>query len=136
MVPRSLAVAIAVGAASGAAAALALHDVRALQDGPFRLEPGSERYAPGSPVDLVLTNGSDGPLPLGRLEVSGLAGMPIYGRELGGVLGPGGSVDIEWDQTDSGGGQVFAGIYKARAGEPPASAVVEIAEAGLQRAGG
>ena len=50
MVPRSLAVAIAVGAASGAAAALALSDVRDGQDGPLELEPGSDRYAPGSPV--------------------------------------------------------------------------------------
>ena len=132
MVPRSLAVAIAVGAASGAAAALALSDVRAGQDGPLELAPGSERYAPGSPVTLRLTNGSDAPLPMGRLEVSGLAGMPVYGRDLAGELEPGGSAQIVWDQEGSDGEPVFAGIYRVRAGLPPASATVEIAGAGLR----
>lgn len=132
MVPRSLALAVAIGAASGAAAALALSDMRAGQGGPLELEPGSDRYPPGSPVTLRLTNGSDQPLPMGRLEVSGLAGMPVYGRDLAGELEPGGSADIVWEQEGSDGEPVFAGIYRVRAGEPAASATVEIAGAGLR----
>ena len=133
MVPRSLAVAIAVGAASGAVAALALSEPRAgSQDGPFELEADSYRYAPGSTVSLRLTNVADAPLPAGRLEVSGLAGMPVYGRDLGGSLEPGESADIYWDQDGSDGERVFAGIYRIRAGLPPATAVVEVAAPGLR----
>ena len=133
MVPRSLAVAVAIGAASGAAAAVILSDVRAGDPGgPFELEAAAYRHDPGLPVELRLTNASDAPLPLGRLEVSGLAGMPVYGRDLAGSLDPGESAYIEWDQTGPGGAPAHAGIYRVRAGEPPASAVVEISGAGLR----
>ena len=132
MVPRSLAVAVAIGAASGAAAALVLSEARAGDPGgPFELEAALYRHDPGRPVELLLTNASDAPLPLGRLEVSGLAGMHVYGRDLGGSLEPGESAFLEWDQTGPGGAPAFAGIYRIQAGDPPASAVVEVAGAGL-----
>lgn len=132
MVPRSLALAVAIGAASGAAAALALADVRAGPQGPFELQVLSERYEPGSPVLVRLTNSGGEQLPAGRLEVSGLAGMPVYGEDIGGLLGPGESADLVWDQRGSDGEPAFAGIYRIKAGEPPASATVEISAAGLR----
>lgn len=131
MVPRSLAAAIAVGAASGAVAALALSEPGA-QQGPLRLEPDAYRHDPGAPVGLQLTNASDAPLPLGRLEVSGLAGAQVYARELPGELAPGESARLIWDQTGPDGEPAFSGIYRIRAGVPPASAVVEISGAGLR----
>lgn len=131
MVPRSLAAAIAIGAASGAVAALALPE-SGVQQGPLRLEPDAYRHDPGARVDLNLANFSDAPLPLGRLEVSGLAGAQVYARELPGELAPGESARLSWDQTGPGGGPAFSGIYRVSAGIPPASAVVEISGAGLR----
>ena len=126
-----LLVAIAVGMASGAAAALILSDVREDVGGPLALE-AEYRHAPGAPIPLHLSNVSDTALPMGYLEVSGLAGMPVYARELSGYLEPGESATILWDQVGSDGEQAFAGIYRVRAGDPPASAIIEISETGLR----
>ena len=131
MPPRLLLVAIAVGMASGAAAALVLSEVREERGGPLVLETGYQ-HTPGAPISVHLTNVSDAELPLGHLEISGLAGMPVYARELPGHLESGESATISWDQVGSDGEPVFAGIYRVRAGDPPASAVIEISEAGLR----
>ena len=131
MLPRLLLVAIAIGMASGAAAALMLSEVREERGGPLILEV-KHQHTPGAQIPVHLTNVSDVVLPLGHLKVSGLAGMPVYERELSGYLEPGESTMILWDQVGSDGEPVFAGIYRVWAGDPPASAVIEISEVGLR----